>query len=365
MSADVSRLRAALFAGLALSAASATADAGPSRLSRTMGAVERANISASLVYVRDDGGRKQVFTIAADGSGERALTSGATDHYPADVTRDGATLAVIGARGATEADHVESLELVDLGTRRARPTSVSASRLRNPTFSPDGARIALEADGTLDGQPKAFRDVFVTDTSGGHVRRLTHDPRGSFEPAFTSDGASIVFAASDDDGAELQRVDVAGQGPRARLTHAKGDDFSARPSPDGRRLAFVSARTGVDRVWLRDMTAGEPRLVASRGAGEERDPSWSRDGAKLAFTQRTAKGARVVVWDAGTDQITALTDGASTDETPSFSPDGQYVAYASGQGGARDVWISRVDGSARVKVARTAADRWRPLWIAR
>ena len=127
----------------------------------------------------------------------------------------------------------------------------------------------------------------------------------------------------------------------------------------------MSARTGVDRVWLRDMTAGEPRLVASRGAGEERDPSWSRDGTKLAFTQRTAKGARVVVWDAGTDQITALTDGASTDETPSFSPDGQYVAYASGKGGARDVWISRVDGSARVKVARAAADRWRPLWIAR
>jgi TolB protein len=365
VSADVSRLRAALFAGLALSAASATADAGPSRLSRTMGAVERANITASLVYVRGQGSHKQVFGIAADGSGERALTSGASDHYPADVTRDGATLAVVGARGETEADHVESLELVDVNAGRSRPTSISASRLRNPTFSPDGARIAFEADGTLDGQPQAFRDVFVTDTLGGRVTRLTHDPRGSFEPAFTSDGGAIVFAASDDDGAELQRVELAGGGPRVRLTRAKGDDFAARPSPDGRRLAFVSARTGSDRVWVRDLAGGEPRLALSHGAAEERDPSWSRDGAKLTFAQRTATGARIIVWDAANGAITALTDGASTDETPTFSPDGQYVAYASGKGGARDVWISRVDGSARARVAKTSGDRFRPLWVAR
>lgn len=358
MSAERGAVRAALLGAIALLAA-ASADARPSRMSRAFGAGELTGLDASIVYVREDAGRRQVFVARADGTSERAITSGPHDHYPADVSRDGAALAIIGASGDDEESHRETLTLVDLRGDAAPRVRASAARVRNAVFSPDGASVAFEADGTLDGVPGAFRDVFVTGARGTDApRRLTRGD-GAFEPAFAADGASVFTTESDRDGAELHRR---GAGD-ARVTCARGDDFAPRPSPDGARLAFVSARDGEDHVYVATPD-GDGARRALDGAGEERDAEWSRDGSRLALVKRGPTGDRVLVWDAVTGRVTAVARGApGALEGPTFSPDGQYVAYTSRErDGTTDLFVARADGSAARRLFASRATRFRPRW---
>ena len=76
---------------------------------------------------------------------------------------------------------------------------------------------------------------------GPGSRRLTHSPGRDAHPAFTPDGARIVFQSPRDYGGahevDLYVMDADG-GNQRRLIVAPGFDGVPVPSPDGQRIAF-------------------------------------------------------------------------------------------------------------------------------
>ncbi len=104
-----------------------------------------------------------------------------------------------------------------------------------PVPSPDGSSVAVISD--RDG----WDHLYVVPTAGGEARPLT---RGAFEasrPAWSPDGRRIALDANEEasPGArQLLIVEAAGSGAPVRVTSGRGTNIAPLWSPDGGRLLY-------------------------------------------------------------------------------------------------------------------------------
>lgn len=111
--------------------------------------------------------------------------------------------------------------------------------------------------------------------------------------------------------------------------HARASSLEA--SPDGRWLALG---TSFGDVYVADAATGELSLVASIGEGTISELSWSADSRWLAWSEPvTSFGSRSRLRLARPGHLKAavvdVTDGRFCDTSPSFTPDGKFLAFLS------------------------------------
>lgn len=99
-------------------------------------------------------------------------------------------------------------------------------------------------------------------------------------PAWSPDGAKIVFYSDRDGASEIYVMNADGPG-QTRLTNNPSQDLLPALSPDGAKIAFVSNRDGTD-LW--DPSAHEIYVMNADGSNQTRltnntwadsSPTWS------------------------------------------------------------------------------------------
>ena len=185
------------------------------------------------------------------------------------------------------------------------------------------------------------------------------------EMQLSPDGRRLAlrtFKANDD----IHILDMA-SGTAPRFTFEGGDEQSPVWTPDGSRVIYSSARGAPASIyWKAADGSGTPHLLSK--AEHPRQPSAiSPDGRFLLFTEEHP-ATRRDLW------LMPLEDGSATqprpwiqtafDEmTPSFSPDGRWVAYASNESGETQVFVARFpDGSMRRQISTSGGAE--PIWAA-
>jgi len=100
--------------------------------------------------------------------------------------------------------------------------------------------------GTLAFSSPEERDVLLAAADGSRLRRLTSTAGPQFDPSFSPDGRRIAYRDSrhginrDD---EIWAINADGS-HAANLTRNSANDWSPAWSPDGRSIAFASTRSG-------------------------------------------------------------------------------------------------------------------------
>lgn len=190
---------------------------------------------------------------------------------------------------------------------------------------------------------------------------------GSFTtPAFSIDGATVLFAHGVDDGYDLFSVPLDGSASR-RLSVGRGsDNISPSASPDGRRVAFMSARVGHPEIYTMDAdgTNAEPLTPVDFSPGAYRaKPVWSPDGRSVAFQARVNGRFQVMtvaLRDRGVHQLTS--DG--TNEDPSWAPDGRHLVFTSNRSGSLQLWVLDTESGRARQLTHGVASR-RGVWSPR
>jgi len=179
-------------------------------------------------------------------------------------------------------------------------------------------------------------------------------------------GAELVFVSERDGNSEVYAVSPAGGRPR-RLTDDPAEDFAGPVSPDGRALALVSVRQvgpeHVEQLSLLSLDGGKPAPLGPASA-RARSPSWAPDGSWLAFESDRASFRDVFRIAPGAAGAAAarLTEAPQGSFEPAVSPDGRWIAFATSRDGDAEVYVMRADGGEPRRLTAFHADDWAPRW---
>src|SRR6266566_5017143 len=147
----------------------------------------------------------------------------------------------------------------------------SLGEIFNPTWSPDGKRIAFSA------QVGGLTDLFTYDLDSGQLERLTNDPYADLEPVWSPDGSQIAFV-TDRFTTSLEKlsygdyqlavIDARPGGQIRQLPHLpKAKHINPQWSPDGRSLYFLGDPGGITNVFRLSLASGAITQVTNVFSG--------------------------------------------------------------------------------------------------
>ncbi len=207
--------------------------------------------------------------------------------------------------------------------------------------------------------PKEPAGIFLLSLDTGEKRRLTTPPAGSAGDTaahVAPNGQALLISRMTSPGlGDLYLVPLgAGYEPRGeaqRLTSDNVNILGAAWTPDSREVVFSSRRDGADVLWRLGVVSGRsPERLAAVGGESAGFPAIALRGNRLVYASTVldtniwrlelAPGRAPAPWLASTQ----------ADESPSYSPDGQRIAFVSTRSGQRQIWVSDSAGGSLVQV---------------
>ena len=341
-----------------------------------------------------------IWLMNADGSRQRQLVRGG--HHPVWSPNGKAIAYDGGGPGDCPPPSLRCGHTVAVWTVRldGSPPRLLQASSRNPSWSPDGRRLAYEGGIDPYGLPHGIR---VANADGGNARWLS---RTGGEPAWSPNGRLIAYHAgrrivvARADGTGLRRI-AAGLfpswAPRGnRLAYACGDVKNVGSTATS-AFCVINADGGGRRVvargvlvdGLRPAAAWSPRAprlsyahpqgiftVGVDGHGRKRiarrvtgisitSLCWSADGRRLVFGETMdTNDLEIYTVEPNGSRLRSLTRNDVDELEPSWSPDGRELAFvrlSKDRPVIPEIWAMNADGSGQRLIRRNGVE---PSWSA-
>lgn len=241
----------------------------------------------------------------------------------------------------------------------------------SPAWASDGSTIAFERL-----MPGGNSDIIIVDAATGQGRPLMNTPQLESQPSFSPDGQRLALT-----------IDIAGAADDSiylvTTVNASRTEFAAGSQPawgPTGTIAYVAradanVSTSLPAVFLRELDGSGTRRLSPADDAAYMDPAWSLDG-RVAYVRRRIVSASRSEWSlveqqsSGAGVRTILSDTAAI-RHPSWSPDGRHLVVTRVRAGVPALWVVRADASAGWRITPVDAGRagiygnanasWRPV----
>ena len=213
----------------------------------------------------------------------------------------------------------------------ALPMTAEGVSSGHPRWSPDGKYLAFTSS-----RNGGKSQIWLLNRLGGEAVKLTDVQQGVGDFDWSPDGTRLVIVIHD---------------PKPEDAEAEGDKDKDKEKPTKPktpppyvidRLQFKQDTVGYldrrrDHLYVFDISSKKLTQITS-GDFDESQPAWSPDGKKIAFTSNRSQPDPDAtrdenIWVVAADNtdkgahLTQITTNPGTDSQPTWSPDGNSIAY--------------------------------------
>jgi TolB protein len=221
-----------------------------------------------------------------------------------------------------ESNRHSEIYVADFDGHDAQPITRDNSIVAAPCWVPHHLAL-LYVSYTL-GNPT----IFYHNVSTGDRKAFAHYNGSSFSPAVSPDASKVAMILDKDGWTDLYVCDSDGTGLK-RLTRSPQDESSPCWSPDGRWICYAAKDRERRTLKKISPSGGTAQLIPTSGMPSPSEPDWSPDGKLIAFTVQHGNSFGICVVPADGGPATELVAG----EDPSWSPNSRTLMYGRRQAG--------------------------------
>ena len=212
---------------------------------------------------------------------------------------------------------------------------------------------------SVDATRQTLRELPLSEAPSGSGRRLSGGITMDRQPAYSPDGASIVFSSSRDGNLDIWQV-WPETGTVRRLTDHPAHDWDPALIAGGQRLVWSSNRSGNFEIWIAEADGSGARQLSRDGSDAE-NPTATPDGTWIFYNSLLSEKAGL--WKIRADGTDAARLVAGQALHPETSPDGKHVLYFTRPSGPQRTLhvVAAADGKP-VEFTIAGLDDWRARW---
>ena len=197
--------------------------------------------------------------------------------------------------------------------------------------SPDGRQLVVGRDG----------DLWTYDLETGQALRMTSDPAPDVTPAWSHDGTKLFFVSSRSGGVfNIFEKQVRGGGPERGLFQSAFRKHVMHASMDGRFLLFDVHTEGQQELWVLPLTEGSEPEPFVESEFDEDDGQFSPDGQWVAYASNSSGRNEIYVGPFRRPGETTQVSSAGGKQ-PKWRADGRELFYLGADGQLMAVAVNR------------------------
>jgi Tol biopolymer transport system component len=287
------------------------------------------NLTGKIVFIASEeeaAHQRAVYVMDTDGSNLMQLTDYSIGAQDPVWSPDGKRIAFASIKDGgiytINADGTNLTRIVYKTVYDVYTDTWNIAANEHPSWSPDGSMICYESYGDEDsGTTVANANIYVVNSDGTGMRRLTNDLSYEGQPSWSPDGSKIAFVYVKDEGDGYSNYHIyvmnADGSNWVQLTDRNFTVNNLNPdwSPNGTKIVFIGDGDEHQGVFCINLQDKSQKFIGVIGGS----PKWSPDGTKI------------------------ITDG-----------------YESRRGVMR-IWITNADGSNNKEI-ETPMDAYEPDW---